>query len=76
MNELDRDVLRIGSVRAAPECQQSPSSKETVGHFAAGRGEPIGLACKEPLKDRVSLEKLLFYGGRQIAHPYHRTAPI
>src|SRR5471032_621321 len=38
MDEFDRDVLRIGSVRASPKCQQPPTSQKTVGHLPASQG--------------------------------------
>jgi hypothetical protein len=53
MDELYRNMLRIGGVRAAAECEESSAAKEAVGHLAGRQGEPGRLPCEELPEDVV-----------------------
>ena len=57
MNELDRDVLGIGRVRAAAECQQSAAAQKTLRHFAARERQARGFGGEERLAELVALEQ-------------------
>ena len=44
MNELDRNVLGICCVRAAPKSQQPPAAQKPFRHFTAGIHEAMRFA--------------------------------
>jgi hypothetical protein len=53
VDELDRDMLRVGRVRSATEGEQPAASKEALGHFAARLGQASGLSLEEQIEDRI-----------------------
>src|SRR5208282_564622 len=65
MNKLHRHVLRIRSIRSAPEGQEPPSAKESLRHFAAGFGQSRRFAREETLEHLVAFEQALFNLGRK-----------
>ena len=46
MHEFHRDVLRIGSVWAAPKGEQAPAAQKALRHLAAGFGQTASFARK------------------------------
>src|SRR5580692_2520808 len=59
MYEFDRDVLRIGGVRASSESQQAASAQESVGHLTGGPRQAGRLMREELLAEAVAFEKLV-----------------
>jgi hypothetical protein len=61
MNELDRDVARIGLIlRRCAACQQAPAREEAAREQAAELRDPRGLRREEALvRDRPPREQLL-----------------
>jgi hypothetical protein len=47
MNELYRNMLRIGGIRPAPESKQPPSPHEAFRHLATSRRQAGRFAGKE-----------------------------
>jgi hypothetical protein len=67
MDEFDRDMLRIGSVRASSKCQQAPTCEKAGGHLAACHGEWMRLLREEVFKDLIALQKPVFDATYEIA---------
>ena len=66
MNELYRDVLRIGRERAAAERQQAPALEETLRHALARKRQAAGLAFEEAFADSVTFQELVFDPGHEM----------
>src|SRR5579885_3877323 len=77
MHEFDRNVLRVGCLRAVSEGEEPTASKEPVSHFATCVRKTPGLACKKGLKKRVACEEsasdLLRNGGTHGRHEFFST---
>ena len=64
MDKLDRDMLRIGGIRAAAKGEQTAAAKEAVRHFAAGLGKARSLAGKEMTREsRLRVQQALVQSG-------------
>ena len=57
MDELDRDVLRVGGGGAAAEREKAAAGKKPLGHLLAGARQPIGLAIEQRARDWISREQ-------------------
>ena len=57
MNELHRDVLRIGSRRAVPESQEPATGEKAPGHLVAGPCQPRRLHFEESFEDIIAPEE-------------------
>ena len=73
MDELDRDVLGIRTVRSLAERQQPSTTQEAVGHLTASQGQPARLAGKEPLEDLIPFQEVFF---RPRAAVFHREREL
>ena len=71
VDELDRDVLRVGRVGAAPERQQPSALQEPVGHLPAGARESVGFAREERLAQPVARRQPVLDPRRQAAGCSH-----
>jgi len=66
MNELHRDVLRVGRERPAAERQQAPALKKTLRHGLARKRQAAGLALEEAFADSVTFQELVFDPGHEM----------
>ncbi len=57
MDELDGNVLRVGSVRTSPECQQPPAVEKTLGHLPASHRERTRLFREEAFENPVPFQQ-------------------
>ena len=67
MDELYRNVLRIGRVWSLAEGEEPAAPQETVGHLLASQSKRACLSREEVLEDAITFEKLFFDVTRQIA---------
>jgi hypothetical protein len=56
MDELDGDMLRIGSASASAESKQSAAALETGRHLLTCPSQAIRFGCEEGLKPAVATE--------------------
>ncbi len=47
VHKFDRNMLRIGGIGAASECEQAPALEKAIRHFAAGHSEAKRFARKK-----------------------------
>src|SRR5579863_8327534 len=60
MNKFYRDMLRVGRVRTAAECEQAAALEEALRHQATSFRQARRLARKKFLDDLVAAEQALF----------------
>src|SRR5450755_2840327 len=71
MNEFNGDVLGIGGVWAAPECEQSSAALEALPHLTAGQGEISRLSGEEASNNLIAQHEALCNLRREGAGGLH-----